>query len=340
MQPEIRILGLGTHLPGPLVSNEELAPRLGMDADSLRRDTGIEGRHFTPSGEGPSDLAVVAARSALAAADTTVDDLGLMIFATTTPDVAFPGAACFLQEKLGVPTIGALDIRAQSAGFVAGLDLAAGFCAEVQADGSADARYRRVLLATGEVFASGLDFSPAGREMAGRLADGAAVAIVGPGDQGPRLLGARWYTDGTLLESFWTEVARSSKVAGRVTREDIEEGRHFPHADLPSLRAVAATRMAEVAREVAEIAGFTCSEAARVLIDYIEPDVAEAVAAELGIATGKLVVPTAKFGHIMTAGLAIALADVLPELVAGDKVLLVAAGSGFTWGAAALEVGR
>ncbi len=339
MHPEIRILGLGTHLPGPVVSNEELARRLDTDADSLRRETGIEGRHFAPAGEGPSDLAAAAAKRALDEADTCVDDLGLMIFATTTPDVAFPGSACFLQEKLGAKTIGALDIRAQSAGFIAGLDLSAGFCGETQADGSADSRYRRVLLAAGEVFASGLDFSAEGRELAGRLADGAAVAIVGPGNHGPRLLGSRWYTDGTLLESFWTEVARSSKVAGRVTREDIDEGRHFPRADLPGLRAVATERMALVAREVAELAGFACSDAARVLIDYIEPDIAEAVAAELGVASAKLIVPTAKFGNIMTAGLAIALADVLPELAAGDKVLLVAAGPGFTWGGAALEVG-
>lgn len=338
MPPELRILGLGTHLPGAPVPNAELASSLGASADELAERTGIEARHFAQTGEGPSDLACVAAAAALTEAAATPEELGLVVFATTTPDVAFPGAACFLQHKLGVPTVGCLDIRAQAAGFLAALDLAAGFSGEQTPQGDADPRYARVLVAAGEVFASSLDFSERGAELAARLADGAAVAVVGRGESGPKVRAVRWYTDGTLLEKFHAAYPSSAQVPARILAENIEAGEHFPQADLAALEDLATERLAAVLNEVAGEVGIEPGSAARVLVDYVDPRVAERAAAAAGVSAGNLVVPTARYGHVMTAGLALSLADARSELAAGDLVLLAAAGPGFTWGAAALEM--
>ena len=95
-EPLARLLGLGRHLPDP-VSNDELARELGTTAAELASSTGIARRHHAPDGEGPSDLAVRAAGDALAAAKTDVGGLGRSVCATSTPDVAVRGSACFLQ---------------------------------------------------------------------------------------------------------------------------------------------------------------------------------------------------------------------------------------------------
>src|SRR5215831_7963656 len=188
MPPDARIVGLASYLPGGTVGNDALAPALEESPESITRRTGIERRYFAPEGEGPSDLALRAAHHALEEAGIGPTDLGLVIFATATPDVTFPGAACFLQDKLGAGTVGALDVRAQSAGFLCGLDLAAAFSELPGPRGGEDPRF----------------------------GDGAAVAIVGRAARGPRIAAVRWRTDGRLAERFWCEYPASRQFPLRI----------------------------------------------------------------------------------------------------------------------------
>lgn len=332
MLPEVRLNGWGYCLPGTAISNPELAKRLAT-TDDLGAETGIAERFFAAADEGPSGLAALAAGPAMARAGIVADDLSMLVFATTTPDVAFPGSACFLQEKLGAPTVGALDLRAQAAGFVASLDMAGAFCG-TQAPGAAAAP---ILVATAEVFSSSLDFSPGGQALASRLADGAAVVVLSTGGKGPRLLTSRWYTDGTQLEKFWTEAPHSSQLGRRIGLDDLAAGRHYPQSDLPALRGLAQARLVEVLREVCAETHTDLGRAARVVIDYVEPQVAHAVAEDLGLSRDRVAVPTASFGHVMAAGLGIDLARNLDTLAPGERVVLASAGPGFTWGAAVIE---
>ncbi|MEW6273355.1 MAG: 3-oxoacyl-ACP synthase III family protein [Thermodesulfobacteriota bacterium] len=340
MRPDddVRLLGFGCHLPGGAVGNDALAPALGTTADELARATGIRLRHHAAEGQGPSDLALRAAGDALAAAATDVADLGLIVFATATPDVTFPGAACFLQDKLGAPTVGALDVRAQSAGFLCALDLALAFARLPAAGGGVDGRYARVLIAAGEVLSAGLDFSPRGRDMTARLADGAGAAVVGTGSRGPRVRALRWYTDGTLAERFWCEYPASRQYPVRITAQNLAEGRHFPTADLRALSPIVEQRLAEAAREVLDESGWQASELDLAIVDYVAPETARAAARVLAVPDARTVVPTGEFGHVMAGGLLMALARAAGELRPGARVLLAAAGPGLAWGAATLEL--
>lgn len=337
MPPETRILGLGWTLPAEEVDSAALAEVIGSTAGEIEASTGIARRFRAPEGEGPSDLAARAAAEALGAAGTRVEEVGLILFATATPDVTFPGAACYLQQKIGAPTVGALDLRAQSAGFVAGLDLAAEFAALESPAGGADPRYERILLAAGEVLTSGLDESPAGREMTPRFGDGAAVAVLGRGGEGPRVGPVRWYSEGALAERFWCEYPASRQYPVRMTEADMASGRHFPRADLAGLAPIAADRLESVSREVLEASGWEPGEIDLAIVDYVEPSVARTAAASLGIPPDRVEVPTAVFGHVMAGGLPISLARRLPSLPRGARILLAAAGPGFTYGAATLE---
>lgn len=337
MPPETRILGLGWTLPAEEVDSAALAKVLGGTAGEIEAATGIARRFRAPDGEGPSDLAARAAAAALEAAGTSVEDVGLILFATATPDVTFPGAACYLQQRIGAPTVGALDLRAQSAGFIAGLDLAAEFAALETPSGGADPRYERILLAAGEVLTSGLDESPRGREMTPRFGDGAAVAVVGRGGGGPRVGAVRWYCEGGLADRFWCEYPASRQYPVRMSEAEFASGRHFPRADLAGLASIATDRLEAVSREVLEASGWEPGSIGLAIVDYVEPAVARTAAGALGIQPDQVEVPTALFGHVMAGGLPIALARRLPSLAAGTRVLLAAAGPGFTYGAAALE---
>ena len=129
------ILGLGHHLPPEV---ETLGVRRPIATDPV----------------GPSTLAVPAAHQALAQAGLSAEMIDFIVFATMTPDVTFPGAGCFFQDQMGCGTVGALDIRAQCAGFVFGLVIADQF---IQAGA-----YERVLVIGAEVHSSGLDYSEHG----------------------------------------------------------------------------------------------------------------------------------------------------------------------------------
>ena len=338
MPPEVRLLSLEGHLPGAPVGNEALERRLETSAEAILQATGIGVRHYAESGQGSSDLARVAAEEAMVAAGVSSDDLALIIFATATPDVTFPGAACFLQDKLAAGTAGALDVRAQSAGFIAGLELGCAFASVPGPISGEKGGASRVLLAAGEVFSSGLDESPRGADLTPRLADGAAVGVLGRSDVGARVAALRWYTDGTLADRFWCEFPASGRYPLRVKREDLLAGRHFPSANLESLAPIARTRLGEVCKEVAALAEWSMDSVQVAILDYVEPSVVRAVACDLGLSDERTDVPTETFAHVMAAGLPLRLAHWQKELAAGSRVLLAAAGPGFSWGAAALEL--
>ena len=339
MPPELRLLALGTHLPGDPVENGSLAEGMETSAEALLDSTGIHSRHYAPDGEGPSDLAKRAAETALMASGTAIEDLSLIVFATATPDVFFPGAACYLQNKLGAATTGALDIRAQSVGFLAGLDLALAFTALPCPASAQGAHGARILVAAGEVHSAGLDYSPAGRDLTPRFGDGAAVGIVGHGESGARIAALRWYTDGTLADRFWCEYPASRSHPDRITEEDLAARRHFAKADLGFLASIAQRRLTEVVAAVLEEAQWSVGSLALAIVDYVDPAVAHAATQDMGIDPRRVDVPTQSFGHVMAAGLPLRLAHWQRELAPGDRVILAAAGPGFSWGAVALELG-
>src|SRR5262249_19302668 len=115
---------MGHCLPERRVDNQELARMLGVTPAGGEERSGARSRFFAAGGQGPSDLAREAAVIALTEAQMGATDVDFIIFATATPDVTFPGSGCYLQRKLACRTIGALDLRAQCAGFLFALEVA------------------------------------------------------------------------------------------------------------------------------------------------------------------------------------------------------------------------
>ncbi|MFC7310648.1 beta-ketoacyl-ACP synthase 3 [Streptomyces monticola] len=119
-----RITAVAHHLPGPPVSNGEVAARAGVAEDWIRRRVGIEARHHARAEESVVDLAEVAAAKALAAAGCSPDEIGLVILATCSMESPMPTGAARLAARLGLDHCGAFDLNAACAGFGCALAVA------------------------------------------------------------------------------------------------------------------------------------------------------------------------------------------------------------------------
>src|SRR6185312_9223825 len=174
-----RVAGTGRYLPSRIVTNDELAERVATSDEWIRTRTGIRQRHIAASDEETSDLALFAAREALAAGSLAPQDIDLIIVATTTPDVVFPSTACILQAKLGARGGPAFDVQAVCSGFVYALAIAD----RIVAGGGA----RNALVVGAEIYSRILDWNDRGTCVL--FGDGAGAVVLKPAAE-PRILSA------------------------------------------------------------------------------------------------------------------------------------------------------
>src|SRR5271163_1922425 len=170
--PRSTILGGGHYVPTKVVTNDDLSKLMPTTDEWIQQRTGIKERRFIEhDGIGASDLAVPAAKMAVERAGRSLRDVDMIVFATLSPDVCFPGSGCLLGDKLGLPGVPALDVRNQCSGFLYGLSIADAW---VRAG-----VYERVLLVGAEVHSTGVEFNDRGRDVAVLFGDGAGAAIIG-----------------------------------------------------------------------------------------------------------------------------------------------------------------
>jgi 3-oxoacyl-[acyl-carrier-protein] synthase-3 len=305
------ILGLAHHLPP-------------------EQRVGAVARPTVTEAIGPSDLALAPGRAALAQAGLDVADIDLVAFATMTPDVTFPGAACFFQYKLGAGTTAAIDLRGQCAGFLTGLLVADAYLGA--------GIYQRVLLAAGEVHSSGLDYSPAGIALAELYGDGAAVAVLGAGEGGCEAIVV--HSDGRHFDRFWIEYPSSRQHPLRITVENLRAGKHYPRIDRDAVTALALAQLPAVVREACERAGASLAQIDLFILSHVLPDVAARCADRLGLAADAWLDAGAAHGHLTAATLPVALSEALASgrIGRGARVCLATCGAGAAWGAAVLRV--
>ena len=316
-----RITGIGSYLPGPPVSNDDLASR-GIDTSDewIVSRTGIKSRHLVANGENASDLALEASKRALLAAGLDATDLDLIIVATSTPDFIFPSTACLLQSKLGNRGATAFDVQAVCSGFVYGLTIAEKFIRS----GS----HRRALVVGAEVFSRILDWSDRGTCVL--FGDGAGAVVLEASDK-PGILATALHADGAHHGILSVP---GSVCGGKVT------GDPFLRMDGQAVFKFAVRVLAEVADECCQAAGIASSD-----IDWLIPHQAnvrilEATAKRVKMPMDKVVVTVDRHGNTSAASVPLALDEAVRDgrIKAGQKIMLEGVGGGFTWGAVLLEL--
>ncbi|MCL4105620.1 UNVERIFIED_CONTAM: hypothetical protein GTU68_057495 [Idotea baltica] len=314
--PNAFIRGTGFYVPPKVVTNEDLTQWYETSDQWITERSGIKERHWAETGLGPSDLAAPALEMALEDAEMDKGEIDFVIFATLSPECWFPGSGVFLQKKMDLPTIGILDIRQQCTGFVYGLSIAQLY---VKAG-----IYKNVAVVGAEVQSTTLDYSNDGRTVGVLFGDGAGAVIVSAAEEGAasNILSAHLHADGRYAEQLWVPEP-SSRQNPKMNGREV-----FKHA---------VTRFPEVIQEALDANGWSKEEVDLYIPHQANLRISQAVAKRLDLPMEKFYSNIHKYGNTTAASIPIALAEAVRDgsIQRGDKVVVAAFGSGFTWASAA-----
>jgi len=313
------VLGCGAYLPSRIVTNEELATRVDTTDEWIVQRTGIKQRHVAAEGEFTSDLALAAARNAIAHAGIGVDEIDMVIVATATPDNTFPATATKVQHKLGMTRGFAFDVQAVCSGFVYALSVADNFIKSGQV--------KTAVVIGAETFSRILDWTD--RQTCVLFGDGAGAIVLRGEEAGERgVLSTHLHSDGDNYDLLYVDGGPSS--TGTVGHLRMEGRKVFVHA---------VQRLAEVVDEALSAQQLTARD-----IDWLVPHQAnkriiDGVGKKLGLDPAHVVVTVDRHANTSAASIPLALAEAVHDgrIKRGELVLLEAMGGGFTWGSALIR---
>ena len=310
-----RIVGTGAYLPEKILTNHDLEQTLDTSDEWIFTRTGIRERHIAAANERCSDLALAASRRAIESAGIAAQDVGLIIVATSTPDMIFPSTACILQAKLGIKNCPAFDVQAVCSGFVYALATADLFLRSGQ--------YQYALVVGSEIFSRILDWEDRGTCVL--FGDGAG-AVVLQGSDAPGILSSHLHADGSYQNAL--------SVPGSVCGGKVE-GRPFLRMEGNAVFKFAVRVLDEIVTEALAESTLRKSD-----IDWLIPHQAniriiQSTARKLGMSMEKVVVTLDRHGNTSAASIPLALDEAVRDgrIRDGHHVLLEAVGGGFTWGA-------
>lgn len=315
------ITGWGMCIPQPVVTNEELATVVDTSDEWITTRSGIKERHVSHVQN--SDMATLAGKRALAAAGLDASDIDYVIVATCTPDRQIPSTACYVQIKLGATNAAASDINAGCTGFIYGLSMAHGLIATGTAS--------KVLLIGSERITAYLDLEV--RTTAVLFGDGAGAVVVEATDQPVGIQSMTLGSDGGGAASL-TATGLGTEFIGTDARLAVV-------MDGSDVFKNAVIRMGDSTMAATEMAGWTAEDVDLVIPHQANVRIIDAVRRRLKTDESKVFVNIHKYGNTSAATVPIALCEALSEgrIKPHDKLILVAFGAGFTWGASAFTWG-
>ena len=339
--PNAFISGTGGYVPDTVVTNDDLIRQYGIDTSDewIRKRTGIEERRFAEAGLASSDLGARAAKRALDRARLGLGDIDMILFATLSPDMVFPGSGVILQRKMGFADEGnfvaCMDIRNQCSGFVYGLGTAASM---VQAGAC-----KNVLVVGAEVHSAALDLTTAGRNVASLFGDGAGAVVVSATeeDRGVRTwsLGADGRYADALRQRVWDIGGRPFIPQDADGRGVVEREMMWAHMDGKVVFKHAVEKMSLVLLQSCWKLGIGTQDIDLFCFHQANLRINEFVQEAMGIPADRVVSNIQRYGNTTAATIPLLLAEAEESgrLVRGMKVACVAFGSGFTWGAAIVD---
>lgn len=331
------IKSTGRYTPSRLVTNDDLAQMMDTNDAWIRERTGIEQRYWIPEGEivGCSDLGLEASKIALERAGWDAEDLDLIIFATLSPDIFFPGSGCLLQHKLGLSQTPTIDIRQQCTGFLYGQSIADAYIRSGLA--------QKVLFVGSEVHSTGLDKTTRGRDVAVIFGDGAA-AVCYEGvetDQPIGVISSVLHTEGKYADSLMLELP-ASRLPERGVTECDDIARFYPTMNGSRIFKLAVRRLPEVTYEVLEQAGMSLDDIDLIIPHQANLRINEFYQKTLDIPDNRIYNNIQKYGNTTAATIPLALDEVIEKGLidtSNSTLLFSALGAGLTWGASIYKFG-
>lgn len=321
------IIGTGSYLPERILTNADLEKMVDTSDEWIFTRTGIRQRRIAGDDQAASDLGTAAARRALESSGLPATEIGVIIVATSTPDMFFPSTACIIQAGIGATNAFCFDMAAACSGFLYAMETARRFVES--------GAVRTALVVGAEKFSCIMDWTD--RDTCVLFGDGAGAVILSSEGTGRGVVSTVLHSDGRLADTLKVEGGGSRKLLftepGSTAKQPCirMNGREvFKQAVLSMTGAV---------REVLEKSGMKIEDIDWVIPHQANMRIIQAVNDKLQIPMEKCCLNLEKVGNISAASVPVALDEAVRSgrIKKGQKILIVVAGGGFTWGAAIVE---
>lgn len=314
------ILGTGFYVPEKIMTNADLEKIVETSDEWIVERTGIKERRIAEDNQPMSDLALRAAKAALADAGVAAEDLDLIIVATLTSDRIIPSTACMIQNLLGAKHAAAFDLSAACSGFAHAASVAAQFI-ETGA-------YKKALVIGAETLSKYINWED--RNTCVLFGDGAGAAVLGQVEEGYGILSFDLGSDGSGGDAI--QIPSSGSLMP-VSKESIDQKLNLIHMNGRDVFKFAVKAMGKtVKNSLAKI------DMPQEKIDWLVPHQAniriiESAAKRLSMPMDKVIVNIHKYGNMSAACIPIALAEAAAakRFKKGDIIALSGFGAGLTW---------
>jgi 3-oxoacyl-[acyl-carrier-protein] synthase III len=325
-KPIVEIASTGRWLPDRVVTNADMEKMVDTSDEWIRQRTGIRERRIAEAGVGAADMGAAAARIAMCRAGVQPGEVDLIVVATATPDRLLPATACDIQAMLGATNAAAFDVSAACSGFIYALSVAEGQIAAGRAE--------IALVISTEKMTGIVDWTD--RSTFVLFGDGAGVAVVRRSTNGRGLISSFLRSDGTLAELLWRP-AGGLKIPFDLAV--IEDKSHYVKMAGGEVFKAAVRSMAEAADQALLRAGLTGDDIDLFIPHQANMRIIEATARYASVPMEKVFVNVDRYGNMSSATIPVALDEAIESgrLKAGDLVLMVAFGAGFTWASAVIR---
>jgi 3-oxoacyl-[acyl-carrier-protein] synthase-3 len=323
----VKISALGTYVPPRLLTNADLEKLVETNDQWIMERVGIRERHIVDKGVATSDLAVEAAKRALAERGIDASDLDLIVVATVTPDMFFPATACLVQHKLGAKNVWGFDLSAACSAFVYALQAGAQFVAT----GS----HKKVLVIGADVMSSIIDYTD--RATCVIFGDGAGAVLLEPTeDESVGLIDFLHEVDGSGGCSLYMPGGGSLNPS---THETVDKKMHFVHQDGGAVFKFAVRKMASLCEEILQRNNIKGSEIDAFIPHQANKRIITATADRLKMRPESVIINIERYGNTTAGTIPLAMETARQEgkLKKGSLVLLASVGAGFTTGATLLR---
>jgi 3-oxoacyl-[acyl-carrier-protein] synthase-3 len=313
------------YAPDYILTNHELETMVDTNDEWITSRTGIKERRILKGeGLGTSDLAVPAVEGLLKKRGIGADEIDLIIFCTTTPDMPFPATANILAHKVGAKNAWGFDLQAACSGFLFGLATGAQFIE--------NGKHKKVLVIGGDKMSSLVDYQD--RATCIIFGDGCGAVLLEPNNEGYGVIDSILKSDGSGAPFLHMKAGGSVKPA---THETVDAREHFAYQEGQAVFKFAVTNMADVAAEVMERNHLKAEDIAWLVPHQANKRIIDATANRTGVSADKVIINIERYGNTTNGTIPLCLWEWEDKFKKGDNLILAAFGGGFTWGSIYLK---
>lgn len=313
------------YVPEYVLTNHELETMVDTNDEWITSRTGIRERRIL-KGEGlaTSDLAVPAVKKLLEKRGIGADEIDLIIFCTSTPDMPIPATANILAHKIGAKNAWGYDLQAACSGFVYGLTTGAQFIES--------GKHSKVLVVGGDKMSAIVNYED--RATCILFGDGCGAVLLEPNEEGLGIIDSILKSDGAGCQFLYMKAGGSLKPASHAT---VDANEHYAYQEGQTVFKSAVTNMADVAAEVIERNNLTAEDIAWLVPHQANKRIIDATANRAGLPAEKVMINIDRYGNTTNGTIPLCLWEWESKLKKGDNLILAAFGGGFTWGSVYLK---